>query len=159
MTLFKARYPLFACVPSPHAVRTVAASVAFLGVCATMSGQSAADLFSQAQKLYEEGDRYSASPLVQNDPKLKIQALALLGIIDLNIDTAAAGADWKQVLDTATAANDPEWQNRARGELGIVAGMKGDIGAAGMALFKAIDTAEQIGDVGAAINFRTWLAN
>ena len=28
-----------------------------------MSGQTAADLFSQAQKLYEEGDRYRASPL------------------------------------------------------------------------------------------------
>ena len=37
--------------------------------------------------------------------------------------------------------------------------MKGDIGAAGIALFKAIATAEQIGDVGGAINFRTWLAN
>ena len=186
----------------------MAASAAFLGFCATMNGQSAADLFSQAQKLYEEGDRYRASPLfakaeeqfrevgdkrdelaakfgrlhtdadhgnykavkleverdletsmVQNDPKLKIQALALLGVIDLNIDTAAAGSDWKQVLETATAAKDLKWQNRARGELGIVAGMNGDIGAAGMALFRATATAEQIGDVGGAINFRTWLAN
>ncbi len=133
-----------------------------------MNGQSATDLLSRAQKLYEEGDRYRASPLfakaeqqfralgdrrdelaakfgrlhtdadhgnynavkaevdrdlqssvVQNDPQLKIEALALLGIIDLNIDTAAAGADWKKVLETATAIGDLKWQNRARGELGI----------------------------------------
>lgn len=173
-----------------------------------MNGQSAADFLSQAQKLYEQGDRYRASPLfvkaeqqfrtlgdrrdelaakfgrlhtdadhgnynavkaeverdlqsplVQNDPQLKIEALALLGIIDLNVDTAAAGADWKQVLETATAIGNLKWQNRARGELGIVAGVSGNIGAAGMALFKAIATAEQIGDAGGAINFRTWLAN
>jgi CHAT domain-containing protein len=189
-------------------MQSFAVSAAFLSICATMNGQGAADLLSRAQKLYEQGDRYRASPLfvkaeqqfralgdrrdelaakfgrlhtdadhgnynavkaeverdlpsplVQNDPRLKIEALALLGIIDLNIDTAAAGADWKQVLETATAIGDLKWQNRARGELGIVAGVSGNIGAAGMALFKAIATAEQIGDVGGAINFRTWLAN
>lgn len=100
-----------------------------------------------------------ANPLVQSDPPLRIQALSLLGVIDLNIDTEAAGSDWSQLLDVATAAHDLKWQNRARGELGIVAGLKGNIGAAGMALFKAIATAEQIGDVTGAITFRVWLAN
>lgn len=200
-----ARYPLFARVHSRNTLRAIAALAV---ICATMSGQSAADLFSQAQKIYEEGDRYRARPLflraeeqframgdkrnevaakfgrlhtdadhgnykavkmevqhdlrsalVQNDAKLKIQAFALLGIIDLNIDTAAAGSDWKQVLETATSANDLKWQNRARGELGIVAGMGGDVAVAGMALSKAIVSAEQIGDVGGAITFRIWLAN
>ena len=34
-------------------------------------------------------------PLVEGDPQLKIRALALLGTIDLNLDTAAAGDDWR----------------------------------------------------------------
>jgi CHAT domain-containing protein len=100
-----------------------------------------------------------ANPVVQRDLHLKIQALSLLGVIDLNIDTPAASSDWKEVLQTATAAGDAKWQNRARGELGLVAGLNGNIGEAGMALFKAIATAEKIGDVGSVINFTIWLAN
>jgi tetratricopeptide (TPR) repeat protein len=106
-----------------------------------------------------EVERDFATPMVQSDPQLKIQALSLLGIIDLNIDTVAANSDWTQVLNVATASGDLRWQNRARGELGIVAGLKGDIGTAGAALFKAIPTAERMGDIGGAINFRVWLAN
>jgi CHAT domain-containing protein len=96
---------------------------------------------------------------VQRDPELKIKALALKGVIDLNIDTPEAESDWRQVLDAAIAAGDIKWQNRARGELGIVAGLNGKIGEAGAALFKAIATAQKIGDVQAAINFTIWLAN
>lgn len=188
--------------------RIFAITVVLLCICALGNAQNAADILLRAQKLYDEGDRYGASPLfaeaekefraagdkhdelaakfgrlhtdadhgnyrlvkaeverdlstppVQNDPKLRIQALALLGIIDLNIDTAAAGYDWGYVLDTAKTIGDAKWENRARGELGIVAGMTGHIGEAGAALFKAIATAEKIGDVGGAINFRIWLAN
>jgi hypothetical protein len=46
---------------------------------------------------------------------LKIRALALLGTIDLNLDTAAAGDDWRQLLAVETAAGDRKWQNRANG--------------------------------------------
>ena len=178
------------------------------GACAAVCAQTATDLLSQAQKLYDQGDRYRASPLfakaeeqfrlvgdkrgelvaefgrlhtdadhgkykfvkaeierdlatpiVQNAPELQIQALSLLGIMDLNIDTSAAGSDWKQVLEIATAIGDVKWQNRARGELGIVAGLEGKIGQAGMALFQAIATAQRIGDIGGAVNFTVWLAN
>ena len=40
-----------------------------------------------------------------------------------------------------------------------MAGLNGNIGEAGMALFKAIATAEKIGDASGAINFTIWLAN
>jgi len=99
------------------------------------------------------------TPLVQQDVHLRMQALSLLGLINLNIDTVAAGSNWAELLAVATEAHDVKWENRARGELGIVAGLKGDIGTAGLALLKAIRTAEQIGDVNGAINFRVWLAN
>jgi CHAT domain-containing protein len=100
-----------------------------------------------------------AEQVVQNDPELKIRAWALLGNIDLNLNTAAAEADWRTVLDTATAAGDKKWQNRARGELGLVAGVNGNLGAAALALFQAITEAAALGDVSSQVNFATWLAN
>jgi hypothetical protein len=48
--------------------------------------------------------RSMTDPLLEGDPQLKIRALALLGNIDLNLDTAAAGDDWRQLLAVATAA-------------------------------------------------------
>jgi len=98
-------------------------------------------------------------PLVEGDPQLKIRGLALLGTIDLNLDTAAAGDDWRQLLAVATAAGDRKWQNRANGYLGLVAGLSGNIGAAGGALYQAVMKAEQLGDASGEIYFATWLAN
>ena len=104
-------------------------------------------------------ERDLENPVVQHEPRTSKFGLFLLGAIDLNIDTPAASSDWKAVLETATALGDAKWQNRARGELGLVAGLNGNIGEAGMALFKAIATAEKMGDVGSVINFTIWLAN
>jgi len=97
--------------------------------------------------------------VVEGDPQLKIQGLALLGNIDLNLDTAAAGGDWRELLAVATAAGDRKWQNRANGELGLVAGLKGNIGAAGAALYQAVTKAELLGDIPGEVSFATWLAN
>lgn len=98
-------------------------------------------------------------PLVEGDPQLKIRALALLGTIDLNLDTAAAGDDWRQLLAVATATGDRKWQNRASGYLGLVAGLNGNIGAAGGALYQAVMKAEQLGDASGEVYFATWIAN
>jgi CHAT domain-containing protein/TPR repeat protein len=103
--------------------------------------------------------RLLANPLTQSDPLLQIRALALLGNIDLNTNTAAAAEDWNKVLAIARKIGDQKWENRARGELGLVAGVSGDIGSAALALYGAISKAEQLGDVSAHINFATWLAN
>jgi CHAT domain-containing protein len=96
---------------------------------------------------------------MENDSQLRIRALALLGNIDLNLNTAAAEQDWKAVLDAATAAGDTRWQNRANGELGLVAGVNGNTGAAAVALFQAITRAHELGDVSSEVHFATWLAN
>ena len=100
-----------------------------------------------------------ANPVSQSDPLLQIRGLALLGNIDLNTNTAAAAEDWNKVLAIARKIGDQKWENRAKGELGLVAGVNGDIGSAALALYGAISKAEQIGDVAAHINFATWLAN
>jgi hypothetical protein len=103
--------------------------------------------------------RLLVNPLTQSDPLLQIRALALLGNIDLNTNTAAAAEDWNKVLAIARKVGDQKWENRAKGELGLVAGVSGDIGSAALALYGAISEAEQLGDVSAHINFATWLAN
>jgi CHAT domain-containing protein len=100
-----------------------------------------------------------ASPVAESDPLLRIRGLALLGNIDLNTNTAGALDDWKQILAIATKIGDQKWENRAKGELGLIAGVSGDIGTAGLALYAAIAKAEQIPDVPANINFSTLLAN
>ena len=106
-----------------------------------------------------EAEKELATPIVQNDPQLKIRALALVGNIDMNVNTAEAIEDWKQILAIATVTNDKKWQNRAKGQLGLTAGLNGDMAAAAMALYQAISTAEKLGDVSGHVYFATWLAN
>lgn len=99
------------------------------------------------------------NPVVQNDPALKIRALSLKGVIDLNLNTAAAQDDYSQMQAFAKAIGDRKWENRASGELGIIAGVNGDIRTAATALLRAISTAAALNDVSAQISFTTWLAN
>lgn len=98
-------------------------------------------------------------PVVQNDAELKIKALALVGLVDLNVDTVAAGEDFSQLLAVAAEAHNLKWQNRARGELAILAGINGNVAEAGMGLFKAIATSQKIEDWEGAFYFTLWLAN
>jgi tetratricopeptide (TPR) repeat protein len=106
-----------------------------------------------------EAMRILNTPLVQNDAVLHIRALALIGTIDLNLNTAAALDDWTQVREIAVKAGDPKWENRATGQLGLVAGVTGNIAGAGMALSSSMAKAEQLGDAPAYLHFATWLAN
>lgn len=100
-----------------------------------------------------------ADPVAQEKPHLKIKALALLGTIDLNLNTPAAFDDWTKLLAIATETGDQKWQNRAKGQLGLVAGVNGDIGAAAVALSQSIARADELGDVPAHVQFSIWLAN
>jgi CHAT domain-containing protein len=106
-----------------------------------------------------EAERILNEPIVQNDPVLHIRALALIGTIDLNLNTVAALDDWTQVREVAVKAGDQKWENRANGQLGLVAGVSGNIAAAGLALYSAMTKAEQLGDTAAYVHFATWLAN
>jgi CHAT domain-containing protein len=100
-----------------------------------------------------------ATPLVDGDPQLKIKALDILGTIDLNLNTSSASTDWTTLLATANSVGDAKWANRAKGHLGIVAGLNGDVGGAAKALFQAVSTAETLGDVVGELTFSIWLAN
>jgi CHAT domain-containing protein len=107
----------------------------------------------------EEIEKDLQNPAVQCDPGLHIRALSLKGFIDLNTNTAAAEDDFSQILVLAKSIDDRKWENRASGELGIISGINGDIGTAGMTLFKAMNTASALHDLAGEISFATWLAN
>ena len=107
----------------------------------------------------EELEQILATPLVEGDPHLKIRGLEILGTIDMNQNTSAALNDWTNLLATAKAIGDAKWENRANGYLGIVAGINGDVGSAGKALFQAVSKAEELGDVAGELTFGIWLAN
>ena len=107
----------------------------------------------------EEVQQILATPLVAGDPHLKIRGLEILGTIDMNENTPAAFNDWTNLLATAKAIGDAKWENRANGYLGIVAGINGDVGSAGKALFQAVSKAEELGDVAGELTFGIWLAN
>jgi len=44
-------------------------------------------------------------------------------VVNLNINTAGAEEDFSQIAAIATFIGDRKWENRAAGELGIVAGI------------------------------------
>jgi len=110
-------------------------------------------------RVAEEVEADLKKPVVQNDPDLKIRALSLKGTIDLNLNTTAAKDDYEQLMAIAKATGDAKWENRAAGELGIVAGLNGNVGAAGVALFGAISKAEALHDLAGQLSFSVWLAN
>jgi CHAT domain-containing protein len=109
--------------------------------------------------VHDEVSRDLANPAVIADPLLRIRALSLLGNIDLNIDTRAGIEDWQEVLTIATSISDAKWQNRARGELGLLAGVNGDLASAALALTQSIVKSESLGDVPGQLHFSIWLAN
>jgi CHAT domain-containing protein/tetratricopeptide (TPR) repeat protein len=91
------------------------------------------------------------TPLVQNDPRLKLRLLVVKGNIDLEIDPPASRRDWEEVLAIAKSLKDRIWESRAEGELGVLTFLDGDSAKAqdtvGGALFKAFmfnDTAAQV---------------
>jgi CHAT domain-containing protein/tetratricopeptide (TPR) repeat protein len=64
-------------------------------------------------------------PLVQQDARLRLRVYALKGDGDLDMDTALAKDDWTHALELAQQLHDAAWQNRASGELGIIALLEG----------------------------------
>jgi CHAT domain-containing protein len=107
----------------------------------------------------EEIDRDISKEIVQKDPHLKMRALALRGLVNLNLNTRAAQEDWTEVYGIASTTNDPIWQNRATGFLAIIAGVSGNLGAAGVTLVRVIGAAAKLRDIGAELTFSTYLGN
>jgi tetratricopeptide (TPR) repeat protein len=89
--------------------------------------------------------------LVQDDPFLRLWCLGVKGDADEELNVNAAEQDWDQVENLAKKLAQKEWANRARGELGLVAYLRGDYRTAVARIGKALLTAMWEGDDGTEV--------
>lgn len=99
------------------------------------------------------------SPAAKRDPRLRLRGLTVKGDIDLEWDVQAAQLDWQAVRQLAKELGDKGWESRANGELGIVAFLKGNTGAATTLVQQAYQAAEKSGDVGGQLRYMGTIAN
>ena len=98
------------------------------------------------------------SPLAKQDARLRLRGLTVKGDIDLEWDVLAAERDWREVRQLARELGDAGWENRANGELGMVAFLKGNTGEATKLVQQAYQTAEKTGDVGGQLRYMGTIA-
>jgi CHAT domain-containing protein len=99
------------------------------------------------------------STLAKQDRRLRLRGLTVKGDIDLEWDVLAAERDWREVRQLARELGDTEWENRANGELGIVAFLRGNTGEATRLVQQAYQVAEKTGDVGGQLRYLGTIAN
>lgn len=109
--------------------------------------------------LSEELAGQLAQPLVANDARLQLRGLTVKGDVDLEWDVMAALRGWQQVRELAKQLGDAGWENRAIGELGMIAFIRGDTGEAKMAVQQAMDTARKLGDIGGELRYLSAIGN
>lgn len=100
-----------------------------------------------------------STPPLEHDTRLRLRALSLKGIVDLNTNTAAAQQDWTEALRLAWSLNDRIWQERATGWLGIVAFIEGNTADAARKIAEVIHSASLLHDAEGEITFLTYLGD
>jgi hypothetical protein len=95
----------------------------------------------------------------RRDPKLRLRGFTVKGDIDLEWNVLAAEHDWQQVRQVARELGDKGWENRANGELGMIAFLKGNTGEATTLVRGALESATQSGDVGGQLRYMGAIAN
>jgi CHAT domain-containing protein len=102
---------------------------------------------------------YLGNPIVQNDPKLKLRCLVVKGDVDMDFDDGLAQKDWTEALTQAKLLNDPDWESRATGELGIIIFLQGDHAGAVINIGNALSHANKNGDIGGQIRYLTLIGS
>lgn len=111
-----------------------------------------------APQVSQQLDEYLADPTVQADDRLKLRCLVIKGEIDEDIDPDSAEQAWRAARDIAQRIGDAGWANRAQGELGLIAGLQGDLNSAVIQMMTAIKAAEASGDVPSQVRWLTVFA-
>ena len=112
--------------------------------------------------LVETSDKLAAlldDPTVQHDPELKLRCLVVKGDVDMDVDVELAYRDWTEALAVAQQIGHKGWINRANGELGIIAFLRGDSRTSVMRIYGALQTAKKQGDVGGHLRYLTIIAS
>lgn len=98
---------------------------------------------------------YLEHPLVQSDDRLRLRVLVIKGETDQDLDPTLAAESWRAAQTIAERLGDAAWVNRARGELGLVAFLQGDVGGAVVGLGQALKTAQSNGDISSLVRWLT----
>ena len=77
------------------------------------------------------------------------------GETDEDLDPTLAAESWRAAQALAEKLGDAAWANRARGELGLVAFLQGDIGASVVGLGQAVKVAQSNGDISSLVRWLT----
>src|SRR5207302_2256358 len=96
-------------------------------------------------------ERVLQTPVVENDPRLKLWGFAAKGYTDIEINAPTAKQDWEQVLTLARQMSDKKWISRAQGELGIITFLEGDGKRGAWLVGKAYFETRSAGDIGSEI--------
>jgi CHAT domain-containing protein/tetratricopeptide (TPR) repeat protein len=94
-------------------------------------------------------------PVVQSDARLRLRCLVIKGETDQDLDPTLAEASWREALAVAESLGDQGWVNRARGELGLVAFLQGNVNASIVALGQALKVAQTTGDTASVVRWTT----
>ena len=100
-----------------------------------------------------------SSPITVADPRLRLRGLTVKGDVDLESDVLAAQRDWQQVAQLARDLGDKGWENRATGELALVAFLRGNTGKASTLIQQALQAATSSGDIGGQVRYMGAIAN
>jgi CHAT domain-containing protein len=98
---------------------------------------------------------YLEDPIVQTDDRLRLRCLVIKGETDEDLDPSLAEQSWREALTIAERLGDAPWANRARGELGFVAFMLGDISSGIIQVGQAIAVAKVNGDAPSQVRWLT----
>ncbi|HUK34404.1 MAG TPA: hypothetical protein VLV86_10855, partial [Vicinamibacterales bacterium] len=99
------------------------------------------------------------APVAKRDARLRLRGLTVKGDIDLEWNVQAARRDWQQVKQLAADLGEKGWENRANGELGMIAFLMGNTGGATTLVRGALETATRSGDVGGQLRYMGAIAN
>src|SRR5271165_4734428 len=99
------------------------------------------------------------SPIMRNDPRLRLWCLAAKGYTDIEIDNRAEKQDWLEAQQIAKSLGDDRWGTRAAGELGVIAFLEGNSGRAAKLLGGALVSTMANGDKGGQIRFLEMIGN
>jgi CHAT domain-containing protein/Tfp pilus assembly protein PilF len=149
---------------------------------------AASPLYEQAEKLFEQGhdDRNALyakvglirsqlqmpfgeisdfiaaqmkTPVVRNDPALRLWCLGVKGDADLELNAGAARQDWEEAKTLAEQLGEKEWANRATGELGLVGFLEGDYKRASRMVGQTLLTSVREGDIGTQVRYLELVGN
>lgn len=98
---------------------------------------------------------YLERPLVQADDWLRLRCLIIKGEVDEDFDPSLAELSWREAQALAEKLGDAAWVNRAKGELGLVSFLQGDVGASVIGLGQALKVAQSRGDVSSLVRWFT----